>query len=107
MEEIFNNYKNITRAIILNLKNGLDVENLMNKREYIIKKIVESDFDKALLKEMYINKGIMKLDKELEEVIKEEQKSVRNELQSLYNRRKANNMYENNKKINSFFNRKI
>lgn len=107
VEEIFENYKNVTKAIILNLKNDLNVENLMSKRENIIKEIIEGNFDKNLSKETYINKGLVGLDKELKDIIEKEQIKVKDEIQKLHNSKKANNIYGKNKTMNSYFNKII
>ena len=63
-------YKNITEAIIVNIKNDLDVEEFMKKREEILKNLIEdSNFKKEEIKNIYLELKLDDLDRDLKEEI--------------------------------------
>ncbi|VYU41811.1 flagellar protein FliT [Clostridium tertium] len=108
INKILENYKEITENIILKLKNDLDVDDLMDNREKLIKDIFKDEnMDINYIKEMYISMGIFDVDKELKSVIEDQQIKVRKEIRNLHNIKNANNAYGKNRKSNNFFNTKI
>lgn len=108
INDVLENYKKITEEIISNIKNDVDVNNLMDKREELINKLFEDEkININNIKEIYLSKGLVDLDKKLEVAIKEEQLKVKEEIRDLHKRKNANNAYEKNRQINNFFNTKI
>ncbi|ASW43120.1 flagellar protein FliT [Clostridium isatidis] len=109
LENKLEEYKKITEFIIKNISNkDVDFNSLMDKREKIITELIdEKNTNLELIKEIYISKGLLDLDRKLKVTIEEEQAKVKEEIRKIHTIRNANKAYENNKKINSFFNRKI
>ena len=63
--------------------------------------------DKKKIKELYLAKDLLDLDKELKVSIEKEKLKVMEEIKNIHKIKNANNAYEKNRKINSFINIKI
>ncbi|WP_243242158.1 flagellar protein FliT [Clostridium sp. 1001275B_160808_H3] len=108
VDMILNDYKKITEDIISNLKEDLPIDELMNIREELIHKLFDQQcISKNEIKELYISKGLLEIDKKLRISIEEQQLKVKEEIKNLHNIKNANNAYEKNRRINSFFSTKI
>ena len=106
---ILEEYKTITEYIIKNIKNNdKDLNKLMDQRENLMMELIKNNSENLeVIKELYISKGLLDLDRKLKVTIEEEQVKVKEEIRKIHKVKNANKAYENNKKINSFFNRKI
>lgn len=101
-------YKKLTEAIIVNIKNHLDTEELMNKRGEILKSLLENEnLDKAEIKNIYINLKLEYLDKLLKEEIYKSMKQTKMDINNLKKRKNSNIAY--GKSINTInnFNKKV
>lgn len=101
-------YKGITQAIIVNIKNDLDAEKLMNKREEVLKELLENEIlNKEDIKNIYLDLKLDKLDKLLKEEINKAREKTKEELRKISQRKNANIAY--GKSINTInnFNKKI
>jgi len=109
LENILEEYKIITEYIIQNISNDdKDLNNLMDKREALINELFKHEnINVKEVKQVYISKGLLELNKKLKNSIQEEQIKVKEEIKKLHKMKNANNAYEKNRKINSFFNAKI
>lgn len=108
IDSILESYKEITEEIIRNIKNDVDTNNLMEKRESLIKKLFENEnIDKNNVKELYLSKGLLDLDKKLKVTIEEEQVKVKEEIKILHKRKSANTVYAKNINTINIFNKKI
>lgn len=108
VESILERYKKITEEIITNLKNDIDINNLMDEREEIIKELFEDEkINKDYIKDVYLSMGLRNLDEKLKLTIKEEQSKVKVELRSLHEKKNANNIYGKNINTINIFNKKI
>lgn len=108
VENILENYKKITEEIIWNLKNDIDINNLMNKREELIRKLFEDErINKDYIKDLYLSMGLLKLDEKLKLILKEEQAKVKEEMKSFHEKKNANNVYGKNINTINIFNKKI
>ncbi|MCR1950196.1 flagellar protein FliT [Clostridium sp. DSM 100503] len=108
VDMILDDYKKITEDIISNLKDDLPIDELMNIREELIHKLFDQQcIGKNEIKELYISKGLLEIDKKLRISIEEQQLKVKEEIRNLHNIKNANNAYEKNRRINSFFSTKI
>lgn len=108
IDNILDNYKKVTEDIIKNIKSDLEVDKLMDKREELIKELFKNEnLSSNDIKIAYISKGLLELDQNLKLVIEEQQHKVKEEIKSLHKIKNANNVYEKNRKINSFFSVKI
>ena len=109
LENKLEEYKKITEFIIKNISNkDVDFNSLMDKREKIITELIdEKNTNLELIKEIYISKGLLELDKRLKNSIEEEQVKVKEEIRKIHKVKNANKAYEKNRKIKSFFSAKI
>jgi predicted RND superfamily exporter protein len=108
INKILESYKKITENIIINIKNDIDIDALMDKRERLIKELFkDEDISNDNIKELYLSYGLLELDNKLKRTIEEEQFKVKEEIKNLHRIKNANNAYGNNKRVNSFFNAKI
>lgn len=108
VESILESYKKITEEIITNLKNDIDINNLMDEREEIIKELFEDEkINKDYIKDLYLSMGLLKVDEKLKLILKEEQAKVKEELRSLHEKKNANNIYGKNINTINIFNKKI
>lgn len=108
IENILENYRNITEAIIINVQNNIDTENLIKKRENLIKTLVEDkSFNKEEVKKLFKDNYLIELDKKLQSLIEEKLQETKQEIKVLNDRKNANNAYNKNRNLNNFFERKI
>jgi len=108
IEKYLLRYKSLTEAIIVNLKNDLDAQELMQKRgEILIELLEDISLDKEEIKKLYINLGIEKLDKILKEEINKAIERNKEEIRKMKLQRNANSLYSKNVNSINFFNKKI
>ena len=101
-------YKELTEAIIVNIKNDLDAEKLMNERGKVLRELLENKtLNKEDVKNIYIELKLDKLDKLLKEEINKAREKTKEELRKIAQRKNANRAY--GKSINTInnFNKKI
>lgn len=109
IENILEEYKKITEYIIQNIDNDYEnLDKLMDKREDLINKLFKNEnINIEEIKKLYTLKGLLELDKKLKSSIEEERIKVKEEIKNIHKIKNANNAYERNRSINSFFNIKI
>lgn len=108
IEEILLKYKNLTEAIIVNVKNDLEGEYLLKERgELILQLLKNKTFNKEEIKSVYINLEIQDLDEvlklEIDRAIERNKKAI----QEMKLRKNANQAYGNNVNSINIFNKKI
>ncbi len=107
IEKILAEYRDITEKIIKDINNDEEVMDLMEKREELINTLFNNEENKYKIRELYLEKGLLNLDKELKISIDKERNKVKEEINNIHKIKSANNAYERNRKNNSFFNVKI
>lgn len=108
VDNILENYKKITEEIITNLNNDIDINNLMDEREELLKKLFEDEkINKDYIKDVYLSMGLLNLDEKLKLIIKEEQSKVREQISSIHEKKNANNIYGKNINTMNIFDKKI
>lgn len=109
IENILEEYKTITEYIIQNISNDdKKLDNLMDKREQLINELFkDKNINLEEIKQVYISKGLSEIDKKLKVSIEEEQAKTKEEIKNIHKIKNANNAYEKNRKVNSFFNIRI
>ncbi|KLE15056.1 hypothetical protein [Clostridium sp. C8] len=109
IKNILQEYKTITEHIVENISNNdKDLNNLMDKREELINELFkDKNINLEEVRKIYISRGLLELDKKLKASIEEEQTKTKEEIKKLHKVKSANNAYEKNRRINSFFNAKI
>lgn len=105
--EKFLEYKNITEEIIRLIENDLDTDELMRRRDLILKSIFEKEVDKKDVKEIYNELNIANIDTILRDAIKQEQEKVKEELKEIHTRKRANSTYSNHLSGVHFLNKHI
>ena len=101
-------YKNITEAIIVNIKNDLDVEEFMKKREEILRDLIEDiNLEKEDIKKIYLELKLDNLDRDLKEEISKAIEINKEEITNIKNQKNANKAYGRNINTINFFNKKI
>lgn len=107
IEHVLDDYKNLTERIIKLISNDEEAIKLMEEREKLIKKLFSNVEKVEEVKRIYLNKGLLQLDKELEIAIENEKIKVKEEIKKFHKQKSANNAYEKNKMVNNFFSTKI
>lgn len=108
MEQYIEKYKGLTEAIIVNLKNGLTGEEILDKRAEVLKLLLENDnFNKEDIKKAYINSGAENLDEILKLQLENAREEVRVEMKKLEIRKNANSAYGKSMNIINSLNKKI
>lgn len=108
IDELLNNYKNITETMIINFKNDISIDALMEKRIQISEDIIAiSKKDVSKVKELYKIKGLVELDIKLKTILEEEMKKTKEDIRNLHKGKQANNAYNKNRNINNTFSTKI
>lgn len=101
-------YKKLTEAIIVNVKNDLDGEDLLIKRgEVLIKLLEDITLSKEEIKNTYIHLNIDKLDKILKEEIDKARERTKEAIKEMNLRKNANQAYGSNINSISTFSKKI
>lgn len=108
IEEILLKYKGLTEAIIVNVKNDLDGEEILKKRgDLLVKLLDDKTFNKEEIKSIYINLGIENLDKLLKKEIDKGRERNKEDIKEMKQRKKANQAYESNINSISTFSKKF
>jgi len=108
IEEILLKYKGLTEAIIVNVKNDLDGEEILKKRgELLVKLLEDKTFNKEEIKSIYINLEIEKLDKLLKKEIDKARERNKEAIKEMKQRKNANQAYGSNVNSISTFNKKF
>lgn len=111
IENLLEKYKDITKEAIKYLEDDSkleEVDKIMIERESLLKEIFnDTTIDNKLIKDLYLSNGLRELDNSLHDAIEKAQKKIKLEIAELNKRKNANNIYQSNKRINSFFSTKI
>lgn len=108
IEELLNKYKNITETMIINLKNDINIDDLMEKRIQISEDIIiiaKEDLPKA--NELWKMKGLIELDIKLKTLLEDEMKKVKEDIKNLHKGKQANDAYNKNRNLSNTFSTKI
>ncbi|MPM13793.1 hypothetical protein SDC9_60152 [bioreactor metagenome] len=108
IKEYLLKYKGLTEAIIVNIKNDLDAETLMQKRgEILVKLLEDTSFNKQEIKNTYIRLSLESLDKILKEEINNARERNKEAIKEMKLRKNANSAYVKNINSINIFNKKI
>jgi len=104
---VLEKYKSVSLDLIKEIRGEANTEKLMEERQKLINKIVEIDLSKE--EKMKIGKefDILNLEKQVKEVIEEEQKKVKEKIREIGIKKQANKGYGSNINSINFFNRKV
>lgn len=97
MEELFEKYKNVTLAIIEAIKSEKYemLDDIFSKRQMILDEMSRSNFSKEELNKFYIKHDINKLEKILEDEIKNRKETILKKIKESQERKAAMNGYNN------------
>lgn len=104
---IFKRYGEITKKMMLCLKEDKDVDELMQERENILKELDNSKYSRAEKLECYKNLELDGLDKSFEETIKNQMISIKNEIKDTQNRNTAFSGYASSQEQRNLFTKKV
>lgn len=107
MIKIWDDYKNITLKIIKSIEEDMENVQLLDNREKVIEKLLNSSISKEELKFSYEEENINELDKKLEYVLKNKMQDVKEEIKKLKVSRQANKLYSNINSNKYFFSTKV
>ena len=108
IKEYLLKYKSITEVIIVNIKNDLDIEKHMEKRQELLKLLLEDEnLSKEEIKKEYLDLNLDKLDKKLKEELIEAIEKNKEDIRRTKNKKSANKAYGKNINTINFFNKKI
>jgi hypothetical protein len=101
--ECLHAYKTITLKLIDKTKHGEILEELLDKREQIIKKMGNINFSKEEFKNISSSLGLLELDNELQTLVKAEKIKTKNQIDILRKTREARKNYNNVQESLRFF----
>lgn len=108
IDELLNKYKNITETMIINLKNDISIDYLMQKRIQLSEEIIKNDKEyDSNTTELYKIKGLLELDIKLKALLEEEMKKIKEEIKNLHKGKQVNNAYNKNRNISNTFSTRI
>lgn len=108
IKECLLQYKGLTEAIIVNIKNDLDSEELMEKRGKILIRLLEDEsLNKPDIKKIYLDLDLDNLDELLKNEINKARKKTKEELTKIRQRKNANIAYGKNINTINNFNKKV
>lgn len=103
IEDIIQAYKQIDLEIIKSIEEDREDYSLLEKREGLIKSILEDFDDKEKVKRLYIENELKELDYKLQKILNDKIRSVKNNIKKLAVGKEANRSYNSvNRKINFF-----
>lgn len=108
MENLYDDYIQLTKYILSGIKNGISVDEFFDKREKIISNIIEDNsFSKEEKKIAYEKSGAKQLDKQVVEVIKSEIVKTKQDIKNVHDSRKMYSSYVSNNMSGNFLKRRI
>lgn len=105
--DIFERYGEVTKEIVVSIKEDKDSDGLMEKRDSILKELQNSNYTSEEKLLLYKSKGLDVLDKELENLVKDEMLKVKNHIKATQSRKLAHTTYNSNMVNNNMFTKKV
>ena len=102
-------FKKYTTEMIFNLKND-DIDNFqmaLEKREQIIKKIDELDFDKIEFRKISEELNIVSMNNELSEILIDKRDELKEKIMQLKKSQNASNAYQSILRGSNIFSKKV
>src|SRR5471030_2499890 len=97
-------YRSLTLELIQEAKNDKELsEELINKRDDILKEIRQHDYSKEEFKSIVESLKILELDKELKLVVKKEMVEIKKKIEGIRAARVARNSYRNSLDVIKLF----
>ncbi|NKF06931.1 flagellar protein FliT [Clostridium gasigenes] len=107
LRELLEKYKSVSLDLIKEIKEEANAEELMEERQNLLNKIVEIDLSKEEKIKIGKEFDILNLEKQVKEVIEEEQRKVKEEIRKTIMKKQANRGYGANLNSINFFNTKV
>ena len=107
LQEYLEKYKIITIELIEKTKQGSELDELLLQRDNIINKISSLEFQKDEIKKIIDTLGIMLLEEEFQNNIKNEQVKIKNQIKGLRQNMVARKRYDDVQFRPSFFDKRI
>lgn len=103
MKELFEKYALLTRNIMSGIQLNIPVDEFFEKREEVIKEIVESDLSSSEKKMMYSEMKLDKLDNDLKKLIQSEMIKAKSEMNKLKMGKQMHRVYSGNVAPGNYF----
>lgn len=107
LREFLTKYKEISLELIEEIKEDANTEELLNKRQELINKIVESNLSKEEKVKIGNEFNILKIENKVKESLELEQRKVKDEIRELHIKKQANKGYGKNINSINFFSTKV
>lgn len=107
LSEYLEEYKNLTLALIDEVKKDGKLGPLIKKREDVLKSINEINFDKEEIKNIGNSLKLLELEQELQNSVKKEKVKVKKQIETLKRARQANVNYNSIENKARVFNKSI
>ncbi|GEQ17797.1 MULTISPECIES: hypothetical protein [Clostridium] len=107
LEEIFKKYRELTLQIMDRVKIDGSIKYLLEKRGELLESIRKSDFSQDEIISAGKSTGIIELEKELNELVKNEQIDIKRKIKNLRTMHAANMQYTAIGYVPSNFNKKM
>lgn len=107
LKESLEKYRDITVELINKIENDQEVEVLFGQRQNIIENMAKLQFSQGDFEDLYVSLEISKLENKLQEIIKDEQRKIKEKINCLKITRNARVQYENTQFKPNFFDKKM
>lgn len=107
LHECLEEYKALTLTLIDEAKKDGNLEQLIEKREEILKFIKNSSFNEEEIRSIGNSFNLLELEEELQSELKKEQVKIKKEIENLNKRKQANMQYNRFENRSRIFNRNI
>lgn len=104
---VLEKYKSVSLDLIKEIRGEANTEKLMEERQQLINKIVEIDLSKEEKMKMGKEFDILNSEKQVKEVIEEEQRKIKEKIREIGIKKQANKGYGSNINTVNFFNTKV
>lgn len=102
LSDYLREYRTLTLSLMNDVQNSSELNNLIQKREDILKLISNLEFDKEEVKAIGSSLKLLELEEELQNIIKKEKVKIKKQIEKLNKARQANinyNSFENKARV--------
>ena len=107
LREVLEKYKSVSLNLIKEIKEEVNTEDLIEKRQALLSEIEKNDLSKEEKMEIGKEFNILEVENQVKQAIEEEQKKVKEEIAKIRIKKQANKGYRENINSINFFNTKV
>lgn len=105
--EYLEEYKNLTLDLIDKIQKNVEIDSLIEKRDYILESINSLDFDRKEIKNIGNSLNLLKLEEELQSIAQKEKIKIKKQIETLRKTRQVNTNYNSIENKARMFNKSI